>query len=90
MFLPQQAIGSDSTWLLLIRSISRCTYQAALRRSLGGVGAVLQPGAPEVFDGVADVEIVVLGDGDALYAAGVLGVVRRVVDGVGVSSCANI
>ncbi len=42
----------------------------------------LQASAPEVLDGVADVEVVVLGDGDGLDPGGVAGVVRGVVDGV--------
>ncbi len=41
---------------------------------------VLEVSAPDVLDGVAAVKVEVLGDLDALNAAGVLGVVRGVVE----------
>lgn len=42
----------------------------------------LEPSAPDVLDGVAQVERQVLDDVDALDTGRVRGVVRRVVDGV--------
>lgn len=48
--------------------------------NLLGLGVAFEPGSPHVFQGVADAEIVVLSDLDALDAARVRRVMRRVVD----------
>src|SRR5215467_16007420 len=44
-----------------------------------GVGAVLESRSPQVLDGVAHVEVVVLGDDDAFHPAGVTPIMRRMV-----------
>jgi hypothetical protein len=54
----------------------------SLLEILNGIGTFLPARPPQVLDGIADVEVVPLGDGDAFHPGGMVAVVRRMIDEV--------